>query len=511
MRKVIRVIFSRLTLVGLIFIAQLALLIWVIVTFSTDSIWFLASGYFISALVVIGIVYKDEIPEFKLPWIIIVLVLPGVGALIYWLFGHLKLEKKVRKKFLIEKSHASEYLAESEESKKLYKDDKEASLQFNYIYKACYQTFYVGTRTKYFPLGDFFFPDLLLELSKAEKFIFMEYFIIKKGQMWDKILDILEAKVKQGVEVKLMYDDMGCMFTLPSDYYRKMIGIGIECVPFNRFRPVLTSMFNNRDHRKITVIDGRVGYTGGINLSDEYININSPYGHWKDSAIKLAGPGVRGLLEMFILNWNGISHKPLDFKKYLCCASGPAADVKGGVAPFGDGPDPIYKEKVGKTVYLNIINSAKEYIYITTPYLICDYELLNALAISAKKGVDVRIITPHIPDKKMVFDCTRSNYPFLMESGVKIYEYTAGFIHAKNFLADDKFAVVGTINMDYRSLVHHFECGVFMYKTDSIMELKDDFNNLFKSQVTHIDEFSAKLNTAQLLGVKLIKAFFPLL
>lgn len=511
MRKVFRVLFSRLTLVGLIFLAQLGFLIWIVVTFNTNSIWFLLFAYLVSALVVIGIVYKDEIPEFKLPWVIIVLVLPGIGALIYWLFGHLKIEGKVKQKFMLEKTNTSKYLVESEQSKELEKEDKDAYLQVKYIFNACHQTYYTGTKTQYFPLGDLFYPDLLVELNKAEKYIFMEYFIIKEGEMWNKILSILESKAKNGVEVKLMYDDMGCMFTLPSNYYKRMIKAGIQCISFNRFRPVLTSMFNNRDHRKITVIDGKVGYSGGVNLSDEYINVNSPYGHWKDSAIKLVGPGVKGLLEMFVFNWNGISNEPLDYKKYFTLTPDSFDETKGGVVPFGDGPDPIYKEKVGKTVYLNMINSAKDYVYITTPYLICDYELLNALRIAAKKGVDVRIITPHIPDKKMVFDCTRSNYPSLMESGVKIYEYTKGFVHAKNFLVDDKYAVVGTINMDYRSLVHHFECGVFMYKTDSVSELKDDFDSLFESKVTKIDGNNAKLNPVQLLVVKLMKAFFPLL
>ena len=299
--------------------------------------------------------------------------------------------------------------------------------------------------------------------------------------MWNPIHDILKEKAAHGVEVYFLYDDFGCIATLPWHYHKLLNDEGIHCGISNKFSPVLSRIHNNRDHRKITVIDGKVGFTGGVNLADEYINVIEKFGHWKDTAVKLEGEAVRNLMVIFLTNWNTQSKKDtVDFGKYMnepVCR----AEDNGIVIPFGSGPDPIYKDNVGKNVYLNMIHSAKRYLYITTPYLICDRELLNALCLAAQKGVDVRIITPHIPDKRTVFWMTRSNYQVLLNAGVRIFEYTPGFIHAKNFVCDDKFAVCGTLNLDYRSLVHHFECGAWMYETDCIPDMKEDFLNTMAS------------------------------
>lgn len=295
--------------------------------------------------------------------------------------------------------------------------------------------------------------------------------------MWDQIHDILKEKAAQGVEVYFLYDDFGCIATLPWNYHKLLNDEGIHCEIANKFSPVLSRIHNNRDHRKITVIDGKVGFTGGINLADEYINAVEIFGHWKDTAVKLEGEAVRNLMALFLTNWNANSKKNhIDVGKYMN-APLRMTEGKGVVIPFGSGPEPIYKDNVGKNVYLNMINSAKRYLYITTPYLICDREMLNALCLAAQKGVDVRIITPHIPDKRTVFWMTRSNYRVLLNAGVRIFEYTPGFIHAKNFVCDDKFAVCGTLNLDYRSLVHHFECGAWMYEPDCILDMKEDFLN----------------------------------
>ena len=306
-----------------------------------------------------------------------------------------------------------------------------------------------------------------------------------------------------------MYDDFGCMTTLPERYYEQLCQEGIHCILSNKFTPILSNIHNNRDHRKITVIDGRIGYTGGLNLADEYINAYEKYGHWKDTAVRIQGDAVRNLTVLFLASWNTQSKEPIDCGPYLEVQTDQTAG-KGYVIPFGDGPEPLYADTIGKNVYLNMIHGAKRYLYITTPYLICDHELLSALRIAAKKGVDVRIITPHIPDKKAVFLMTRSNYRVLLQDGVKIYEYTPGFIHAKSFVCDDKLAVCGTINLDYRSLVHHFECGAWMYDTDCIGDMKDDFlATAARSQIVIMEQ--AKLRGWQRLLAELMKVFSPLL
>lgn len=368
---------------------------------------------------------------------------------------------------------------------------------------------YENSGTTYYPLGEDFLSALLRDLEKAEHFIMMEYFIVQEGKMWDSIHAVLKEKAAQGISVFFMYDDFGCMTTLPEHYYKQLCEEGIQCILSNKFTPVLSNIHNNRDHRKITVIDGKVGFTGGVNLADEYINAVEKYGHWKDTAVRIEGEAVKNLTALFIASWNTQSKKPIECYPYMEVSTAPA-EGRGYVIPFGDGPATLYRDTTGKNVYLNMIHGAKDYLYITTPYLICDHELLSALRMAAKKGVDVRIITPHIPDKKTVFLMTRSNYKVLIEDGVKIYEYTPGFIHAKNFVCDDKLAVCGTINLDYRSLVHHFECGAWMYGTDCIGVMKADFlATVERSQ--EITMSGELLRGGQRLLAELMKVFSPLL
>ncbi|MDE6030191.1 MAG: cardiolipin synthase, partial [Oscillospiraceae bacterium] len=323
-------------------------------------------------------------------------------------------------------------------------------------------------------------------------------------------LEILREKKAHGVEVYLMYDDLGCLATLPWHYYKLLNEEGIHCEIANKFSPVLSRIHNNRDHRKITIIDGKVGFTGGINLADEYINAFEKHGHWKDTAVKLEGDAVQNLTMLFLLNWNAQSKKqPIDYAKYMSVQPQSEED-NGMVIPFGTGAEPICRDSAGKNIYLNMIHAAKRYLYITTPYLICDREMLSALCLAAQKGVDVRIITPHIPDKKAVFWMTRSNYLVLMRAGVRIFEYTPGFIHAKNFVCDDKFAVCGTLNLDYRSLVHHYECGAWMYETDCIADMKADF--LRTEELSgEIDKNKAVMRGWQYLIAGIMKVFSPLL
>ena len=339
-----------------------------------------------------------------------------------------------------------------------------------------------NTETKNYSSGEENYADLLKELKKAKKYIFMEYFIIEEGKMWDSILEILEEKASEGVDVRLIYDDMGCISLLPYGYDKTLEKKGIKCIAFNPFKPLVSLVMNNRDHRKITVIDGHTGFTGGINLADEYINEKERFGYWKDTGIMLKGAAVWNLTIMFLEMWNSSRKTDTNYSIYKPEINQTETIVNDGyVQPYGDSP--LDGEVVGENVYMNIINSAKEYVYIYTPYLIIDNEMMTALCLAAKKGVDVRIVTPGIPDKKVVFKLTRSYYRQLIEAGVRIYEYTPGFIHAKVFLSDDKIATVGTINMDYRSLYLHFECGVYLYKTKSITSIKEDvFDTLEQSK-----------------------------
>jgi cardiolipin synthase len=361
----------------------------------------------------------------------------------------------------------------------------------------------------YYSIGEDFYPPLLEALGQAEKFIFMEYFIIQEGQMWDSIHDILRRKAADGVAVYVMYDDVGCMTTLSDKYYKTLRAEGIHAIPSNPFRPILSQIYNNRDHRKITVVDGLVGFTGGINLADRYINAQQVYGHWKDTAVRIQGPAVRNLTAMFLSAWNTQCDEVIDCAPYMEILP-PPCGCGSYVIPYGDGPRPLYRDYVGQNVYLNILAAAQKYVYITTPYLICDQQMLSALRAAAKKGVDVRLITPHIPDKKAVFLMTRSNYLALVQAGVRIYEYTPGFIHAKNMVSDDKFAVCGSINLDYRSLVHNFECGAWIYDGRCAQAMRDDF--LATAAVSQeIDEARAALPLWQRVPAELMKVFSTLL
>ncbi len=459
--------------------------------------------------VLLYLINRDEIPEFKLPWLMILFLVPVIGAFVFMLLSSNEAGKKTADRFERVQLELKPWQRQTPAMEQLREQDAEAYAQVIYLYRAAAMPCCGASGTTYYPLGEDFFSDLLRDLKGAEHFIFMEYFIVQEGRMWDPIHAILREKAAQGVCVYFMYDDFGCMVTLPERYYQQLCGEGIHCILANKFTPVLSNIHNNRDHRKITVIDGRIGYTGGVNLADEYINACEKYGHWKDTAVRIEGGAVRNLTSLFLASWNTQSKETIDCAAYLEVPPEPTGG-KGYVIPFGDGPAPLYPDSIGKNVYLNMIRGAKQYLYITTPYLICDHELLSALRIAAKKGVDVRIITPHIPDKKAVFLMTRSNYRVLIQDGVKIYEYTPGFIHAKSFVCDDKLAVCGTINLDYRSLVHHFEFGAWMYDADCIGDMKADFlATAARSQIILPEQ--SKLRGWKRLLAELMKVFSPLL
>lgn len=508
MDKLARIFRSRFFLAALCILLEFSELCAVFILLYDFFLPITILGWVFYVGILLYLINRDEVTEFKLPWLLILCFLPVIGAFVFMLLSSNSTSEKEYKRYETAEQETLPYMKQQPEMEKLREKDSDAWLQANYLYQSASMSCFDDSKTTYYSIGEKFHNALLVELQKAEQFIFMEYFIIQEGQMWNPIHGILQEKASQGVSVYVMYDDFGCMTTLPEHYYKRLCDEGIHCIPGNKFTPILSHIHNNRDHRKITVIDGKVGFTGGINLADEYINAIVKHGHWKDTAIKIEGSAVRNLTAMFITNWNTQSEEHIDCAAYMQITTNP---IKGSgyVIPFGDGPEPIYKDNIGKSVYLNMINTAKDYLYITTPYLICDHELLNALRIAAKKGVDVRVITPHIPDKQAVFWMTRSNYKVLLEAGVKIYEYTPGFIHAKNFVCDDKFAVCGTINLDYRSLVHHFECGAWMYHTDCIADMKTDFLGTM-AQSQEIPANRRVMRGWQRLITEVMKIFAPL-
>ena len=426
---------------------------------------------------ILAIVNRNMPPESKVTWLLFAVV-PVFGFLLYLMIGERRLSKKEIQQ--LEKMDSMKFREDNSYDLRveLKQENKSAFGIVKSLLSMDHNAdVYDGTASQYFPLGEEMFEAMLDDLRSAKKFIFLEFYIIDPGLMWNRILEILVDKVQQGVEVKLLYDDIGCMATLPGDYTKRLRKMGIDAHKFNKVIPRMTVAYNNRDHRKILVVDGQVGYTGGINLADEYINHIVRFGHWKDGGVRLEGRAVKALTRLFLMNWYINRGEITDFDRYHFDSQ--RVEGKGLYIPYGSGPKPIYKEQVGKAVYQNIINQAIDYVYITTPYLIIDYDLTEDIKNAAMRGVDVRIVTPFIPDKKLIQIVTRGAYPDLLEAGVKIYEYTPGFIHSKNVISDDVLAVIGTINFDYRSLVHHYENAVLMYQTETIANIKQDFEDLF--------------------------------
>ena len=429
---------------------------------------------------VIRIIASDDNPNYKVPWLLFVLIIPIAGFMLYFMFYSRMLQKRFIKRLDALKSHGYEH-----DDRKLLKELKAenpiAGSHAGMLMDIAQTHLFTDSRVEYFPLGEDMHRRLLEDLERAGKFIYMEYFIIEEGKFWSSILDILKRKAAAGVEVRVLYDDIGCMKKLPGDYHRTLKSFGIEAAPFSRLRGNADSEFNNRNHRKITVIDGTIGYTGGINIADEYINEVVRFGHWKDSAIRLEGEAVWELTKLFLVDF-GINVRKIP---YIRNDLYPKSEIRepGYVIPFGDGPHPLYDRRVGKSVIQNMLSGAVRYVWMTTPYLIMDNDLCQCMENTALRGVDVRIVVPHIPDKKLVFGMTRSFYPRLMAAGVHIYEYEPGFIHAKSYLADDNQAMIGTINLDYRSLVHHFENGVWMYDCKAISALKADLEDTMRKSI----------------------------
>ena len=509
MKKILRFITQRVVITALLIVLQALLLFGFIWKLDNYFVYFYAGSVLLSLLITLGIINSKSNPAYKIAWLIPILLFPVFGGLVYLLFGSDRTGRYLRKKLQGIGTEMDNVIGEAYRRSGAEQLPPDAANQSRYISHCAYCPPYQNTTTEYLPLGEVKFERMVEELKKAKHYIFLEYFIIQEGKMWNTILDILRQKAAEGVDVRVIYDDMGCIMILPTGYDKTLEQMGIKCRIFNPFVPILSSRFNTRDHRKICVIDGNVGFTGGINLADEYINAYEKHGHWKDTSILLKGEAVFNLTVMFLSMWDyldGTTGKT-DYSRYYPTVWD--ENAKGYVQPFAD--NPLDDEAVGETVYLNLINKAKRYVYITTPYLILSSEMLTALTSAAKCGVDVRIITPHIPDKWYVHAVSRSHYQPLIEAGVKIYEYTPGFIHAKTFVVDDDYAVVGTINLDYRSLYLHFECAVWMYQTPSVAQVRDDF---FKTQQISQEitlEECRSLSFPRRLGRSVLRVFAPLM
>ncbi len=511
--KFLRIIFGRTSFVLLSILIQLLVLLKAFQWLS-NYVYYVYGGFILlSTVVVLYIINKRENPIYQLAWIIPVLVFPVFGAMFYIFLefqpGTHQMARRMRKLL----RETDKYLEQDQQvMEELGAISKQNQHLAGYMNRYGGYPIYDDTYVEYFPLGDDLYPRLLEQLRQAKEYIFMEYFILERGEIWDSVLEILEEKVREGVEVRVMYDGMCSLTLLPYRYPAELQKKGIKCKMFSPVRPLLSSYQNNRDHRKITVIDGQTAFTGGINLADEYMNRKVRFGHWKDTAIMLKGKAVNSFLMMFLQMWNITETRLEDYSCYIrkpdqALLSG--LDCSGYVMPYGDSP--WDRETVGQFVYMDILNEAREYVHIMTPYLILDSDMMTALTFAAKRGVDVLIIMPHIPDKLYAYLLARSYYTELLQAGVRIFEYTPGFVHAKVFSSDGDKAVVGSINLDYRSLYLHFECAAYMYRNSVVSQVEADFQNtLLKCQEITLENQKYYPLLKKIIG-SVLRLFAPLM
>ena len=491
----------RVILVLLLILLQIFGLVVTILYFCKKYILVSRIIRFICAILVINIINQQQKENSKLSWTFWMLLFPEFGLLFYLLFRRTKYTKITQKTFHEFKSYSMKSMKQCPSiHKSLMEQDKIVYRQTKYIHDWSGYPVYKNTQTTYYSCGEDLFPDLLAELEKAKHYIFLEFFIVENGSMFGKIREILERKAANGVDVRLIFDDMGSVLTLPYQYRYDLEKRGIKTIAFNPLRPYISPYINHRDHRKIIVIDGLVGFTGGFNLADEYINVKEKYGYWKDNGICIKGEAVWSFTVMFLSLWNYLRKEKEAYERFRPIYDTERNELKiGYIQPYCD--NPYEQEYICANVYKNIIHQAMEYVYLFTPYLILDCEMIEALKNAAKRGVDVRIITPGIPDKKMVYILSQSYYETLLNCGVKIYQYKPGFLHAKSVLCDDKIATVGSVNMDYRSLYLHFECSLYMYQTAALKALKKDFEETLKVS----DEVTISFCKGRKVGIKCLQ------
>ena len=425
-----------------------------------------------SVVVALHIISRRDKEAYKLTWVFFILIFPVFGGLAYLFFRCQTRSKKILRRISENKERIKGAQLPSVYPKAA-EGFPDRERQIEYLEKYAGFPIYGNRKAEYLSPGEKFLEKVLADLENAKKYIFIESFIIEDGEMWRSMLDILKRKAEEGVDVRIIYDDMGCFLRLPKHFILDMKKHGIQCDIFNRFVPLLTAVQNFRDHRKIIVIDGCIAYTGGLNIADEYINKISPFGHWKDSGVRIEGEGAFGFALIFLEMWMLMGHKEEDLSAYCPEYSYENAESNGFVQPYAS--TPLEKESLSEAVYMQIIGRAKKYVYIMSPYLIVDNNMLFQLTNAAKSGVDVRIMTPYHWDKRVIHFMTRSYYRELIRAGVKIYEYKPGFLHAKTFVCDDEIATVGSANMDFRSLYLQFECGAFFCGTNVVDEVREDF------------------------------------
>ena len=511
MKEHFRKVFNRIFLTVIIILFQIAWWTLLVMKLMKYSDIIEVISVILSLAMVVYLISKDDNPEYRIIWIVLILLSPLFGGLLYLSFGDKKPSKRLRRKFNLAHNELKKFMPQDNDTlERLEEMNTRAAQTSKYITNYSDYPVWTNTETTYYKVGEEMYEDMLEELEKAEHFIFLEYFIIQEGKMWDSILEILVRKAAMGVEVRVIYDDIGSVATLPPQYdlYLESLGTNIHCLAFNPFVPIASLVMNNRDHRKIMVIDGKVAFNGGINLADEYINENSRFGHWKDTGVRIKGEAVWNFTLMFLETWRAYRKDDEDIMKFKTEPLKKDDRLSNGfVQPFCD--TPLENEPIAENVYIEILNQAERYVYIYTPYLIIDYEMLNALCLAVKRGVDVRIVTPGIPDKKIIYRLTRSNYIPLLKAGVKIYEYLPGFIHAKSYVCDDKFAVVGSINMDYRSLYLHFENGIYMENVKEIKDVKKDMDETLKD-CKKLNDKDIKSSIFKSIWQSILRLFAPL-
>ena len=510
LRRVLNLVFSRLVITVTLVLLQVFWLFSVFHWLDAYSTWLNGVGLALSVIMCLALIRQDSTaPEFKISWMIIFMLMPVQGGLLYLLWGNKRPALGLRHR--LERAETAMAHTRREDPAAvaaLRKQNPRAAETARYLHDYAPAPLCGDTAVKYYPDGQSMFADMLPALQSAEHSIYVESFIIGMGEMWGQIHEILRQKAAAGLDVRVIYDDAGCLSLLPHNYAEMMRADGIRAFSFNRCVPLLNLVMNNRDHRKIMVIDGKIGFTGGVNLADEYINHIEKYGRWKDAAVMLEGEAVRPLTILFLEMWS-ILREP-EFEKFLSVPPH-SVPAKGFAAPYGDCP--LDGERVGEMVYIDLLNRAKRYIHIMTPYLILDGELETALKFAAERGVDVHLILPHVPDKKFAYALAKTHYKSLLDSGVKISEWLPGFVHAKVFVVDDSEAVVGTINLDYRSLYHHFENAVWMKDTACIPAIEKDFQKTleFCRDVEPTRESIWEGNVLLHLAGILLKVIAPLL
>lgn len=515
MKKVLnafgRVVFSRTLLTLLMIAAQVLVFVFFFVYLrnynpAVYEIMTVATG-----LILIVVVNRDEPAEFKLTWAIFICLVPVLGGLFYLFTQSNSGLAGLRKKYNKELDSAKGLISIPIKTHHYLERESRSFYGFaHYMEDICSYPVYDDANAEYFEDGSKAIDDLLDKLREAKDFIFLEYFIIEHGWVWDSILDILKEKASEGVEVRVMYDGLCSLMMLPYSYPKTLEKYGIKAKMFAPIVPFLSSKQNNRDHRKIAVIDGKYAYTGGVNLADEYVNKKVRFGYWKDIAIRIDGLAVDSFSIMFMQMWNMYGKEDLEYEKYINRFI-PSVDYDhtGYVIPYGSAP--VVEQEVGKTVYEAIFNQSTEYIHIMTPYFIVDREFLRMMRYASERGVDVKIILPHIPDKWLPFCIARSSYPELLSMGVKVYEYTPGFVHAKMMVSDDRRGAMGSVNLDYRSFYHHFECGIFLYEMDALRDMEKDFEETLEKCTLVTQEYYKKLPLIQKVAGKVLKLFGPLM